>query len=132
MFDKHYLDQMFPYLEPERQRLLKGHELSEPFLDRVVDVDEITVARRETVVMEELDRIRSGEGLELGDREHVEGGSKNDSGIMVFARTSTGKLMADNAHGKTVRQLSRLWRYQGGRTPYDGVQISESGDISPV
>ena len=84
------------------------------------------------ISLEEFDRIRPlGESLEFGDGEHFGGGSKDENGMLVFARTSTGKLMADDAKGKTVRQLSRLWRFQGGRTPDDAVKSQQVSAETP-
>ncbi|KAG8529952.1 uncharacterized protein KY384_005433 [Bacidia gigantensis] len=131
MFAQHYLDAMFPYLEPERQRLGKKNQLMEPFLDRVVNVDEVTVARRETVAAEELEQLKSKGMLDFGNGERRGYGSKDGSVVMTFSRTPTGRLVADEAKGKTVRQLSRLWQYQNGRIPNDDVVETQRADESP-
>ena len=37
--------------------------------------------------------------------------------VMIFSRTSSGFVVGEKASGKTVRELSRLWRYLGGASP---------------
>ena len=42
-----------------------------------------------------------------------------DQSVMVFSRTSSGLVVGEKASGKTVRELSRLWKYLGGASPED-------------
>ena len=108
MFVLHYLQPMFSDVDS------KEDSTQDSFLDQVVDVDEDTVRRREATA---LDVKRRESGLLFGDGERLVDGGESGPAIMSFSRTSSGRLMVEEAKGKTVRQLSRLWRYQGGRSP---------------
>lgn len=125
MFNQHYLDPMFP-LDKAR---------ANEFLDRVVEVDETTASRRESVSAQQTGIMRqesSLENFEFGDGRVVpvggaasrNGKSRRDgagigSGINFVEPSGLGVAQA---RGKTVRELSRLWRYVGGGSP-DSVKI---------
>lgn len=93
---------------------LKEPALQDSFLDQVVDVDEETIRRRDATA---LDIQRRESGLLFGDGERLADGGEEGPAVISFSRTSSGRLMVEEARGKTVRQLSRLWRYEGGRSP---------------
>jgi hypothetical protein len=126
-----------------------------PFLDRMVHIDTATVTQRNSRAVHQLAIMRHEsdetdpnddshqahesevhqlhsaanmkereEFLKLG--EGIELTSKDLSGA-EGSRISVVKLPTpgDRTRGKTVRQLSRLWRYLGGRDPDDGLAESE-------
>ena len=126
MFNQHYMDAMFHFMEPERQRINDDAWIVDPFLDEVVNVDSDTILRRESTTLRKTGLKRTATGLEFGDGECVaDGASANGiigcDAVMTFGRTNSGRLMGDEGTGKTVRDLSRLWKYQGGRSPDDVV-----------
>ena len=93
-----------------------------PFLDQRVDVDKDFVMKRQNTELQQAGIMRSESGLKFGDGEHVHdrgrhNGITNGDQTMCFERTDTGRLVGEEAKGKTVRELSRLWRYQGGKSP---------------
>ncbi|KAI9881295.1 MAG: hypothetical protein M1830_005581 [Pleopsidium flavum] len=118
MFNQHYLNPMFS--------LDKTHACD--FLDQVVDVDEKTASRRESIATQQTGIMRresSLENFEFGDGSKMplgvgvsgqrqSNGAVDGSGIHFVEPTSLG---VTQARGKTVRQLSRLWRYTGGGSP---------------
>ncbi len=127
LFNQHYMDAIFP-LPAENNPLL-----TQIFLDALVKVDEKLAMKRENTAIGNVGVMRRESGLELGDGQVIHDGlgmingqypdtngarRTSDNTVMTFARTSTGRLLAEEAQGKTVRELSRLWRYQGGRSPH--------------
>ena len=115
LFNQHYMDSMFP--------LPKDHTsvLPQFFLDGSVSVDQRLALKRENTAIGNVGLMRQESGLELGDGQIIPESqdiTNNQNTIMTFARTNTGRLIAEEAQGKTVRELSRLWRYQGGRSPH--------------
>jgi len=122
LFNQHYLDAMFP-LDKTR---------ANEFLDHVVDVDEKTASRRESVSALETGVMRqesSLENFEFGDGRVVPvggaglrsgrggaDGAGDDVGSGINFVEPSGLGVAQ-ARGKTVRELSRLWRYAGGGSP---------------
>ena len=118
MFNQHYMDPMFPL--PEK----KSHWLQNTFLDKIIDVDEKLAIRRESTAVSNVGHMRKRSGtnaLEFGDGEVVPvtqnlpngstaGPVSNGDPVMTFSRTDSGRLLAEEAKGKTVRELSRLWR----------------------
>ena len=109
MFNQHYLDPMFP---------LDGLE-TDRFQDQVVDVDEATAKRRESAAIAQKRKMRTDSGLsadgdvEFGDGQImpvgliVNGENKTDPCIS-FVESNVHRAAA--ARGKTVKELSRLWR----------------------
>lgn len=118
MFNQHYLDPMFP-LDKTR---------ASDFLDEVVEVDEKTASRRESIATQQtgiMGREASLENFDFGDGQKMPvgvgvsdkrqtKGAVDGSRINFVEPTSAG---VTQAMGKTVRQLSRLWRYTGGGSP---------------
>lgn len=136
MFNQHYLDVMFPAFSggvQKRKNLLTDTEdplpVSDPFFDQRVGVDSTMLLKRRATERMVAGILRSeSSGLEFGDGELVHGhrdrNGRSNSGAsgggdptMCFGRTDSGKLLGEEARGKTVRELSRLWRYQGGKSP---------------
>lgn len=121
MFNQHYLDAMFPL----------DHALAGTFLDQVVDVDEKLALRRESKAVQQVSAMRresmkqlpNGEVLDWGDLDRIpvdlivngEAISGSESLMIDFVDSQTGS----DARGKTVRQLSRLWKYVNGGDPAD-------------
>ena len=129
MFNQHYMDAMFPLTEHGQQSAYGDTSTANIFLDQVVDVDSSTVSKRETTLM----RLAGGPGmsgaLEFGDGEQIADGESRNSieqrdALLTFERTDSGRMISEVAVGKTVRELSRLWRYQGGRSPTSAVGSS--------
>lgn len=118
LFNQHYLDPIFPLATTG----------GSDFLDQVVEVDEKTASRRESVTTRQMELMRresSLENFQFGNGQTVPvaavvhserrtHGVVHGSGINFVEPTSGGVLQA---RGKTVRQLSRLWRYIDGGSP---------------
>jgi hypothetical protein len=131
LFNQHYLGPMFP-LDPS---------MAGEFLDQVVDVDEkLEMRRRGTAVQgsgalrressgKSINSIKglqvvseqNGDRIKWGDGESIPVGMLVDDqglGDDLMISFSQGQTEFD-AKGKTVSQLSRLWRYAGGGNPLD-------------
>ncbi|KAL6718464.1 hypothetical protein ACLMJK_004555 [Lecanora helva] len=131
LFNQHYMDPMFPLPEKE------SHWLQDSFLDNGVQVDRDLATKKESTVVSNTAFMRKQSGLEFGDGQvlhgvHVPGGSSagpitNGDPVMTFDRTDSGRLLAEEAKGKSVRELSRLWRYQGGRSPHTEFSFTSGG-----
>ena len=122
MYNQHYMDAMFPLSNKEQHR--QQHD----FLDRVIQVDKNMATRRESTALTSAHHLKKHSSLEFGDGEVIpdmdlagsahEGGSvASGAAMLTFARTNSGTLLAEEAQGKTVRELSRLWRYLDGNSP---------------
>ena len=99
----------------------KGH-----FLDQIVTPDERLAMQREfATVVDDMSIIRRESELEFGsgqilkDPMHGLADCKdaNGNGCLAFRRTASDRIVAENARGKTVKDLSRLWKYLGGKSP---------------
>ena len=123
MFNQHYLEPMFPH---PGKRLPKAQS---KYLETPVNVDERLAVRRDSIAISNVSSMSRKSGLEFGDGEFVPdiqilsngsdaGPVSNGDPVLTFARTDSGRLLVEEAKGKTVRELSRLWRYQGGRSPH--------------
>ena len=122
MFNQHYLEPMFPL--PEKDT----YPPQNAFLDRVINMNEKLAMERDSVAISNASHMRRKSALEFGDGEVVPevqvlpngtngGPVSNGESVLTFARTDSGRLLVEEARGKTVRELSRLWRYMGGRSP---------------
>ncbi|KAL9100758.1 MAG: hypothetical protein Q9163_003907 [Psora crenata] len=139
LFNQHYMDAIFPSQQPESDSLEDMPLLADSFLDKFVDVDVEVVSRRHTLVAEQLGVVRGDTGLQFGDGGIlpdandglVNGARKGTNPLLIFGRTNSGRLVTGDARGMTVRELSRLWRYQGGRSPDDLVMGEHSSPNSP-
>ena len=117
MFNQHYLDPMFP-LDKTR---------ANEFLDQVVDVDEKTASSRESVSAQRTGILRQESALgnfEFGDGSVVPVGDVLQAGKAAGVGVGSGINFVEpsgfgvaEARGKTVRELSRLWRYVNGGIP---------------
>lgn len=141
MLNQHYLANMFPTNRP----WANGSDPDDiPFLDRVVEVDSATVAKRDVTAAAQLTILRQNslpldalsqtsisasrsrisanpgfEGVELGEGDALRAkdlAGAEGSRITVAMTKSSDTVQA---RGKRVRDLSRLWRYMGGECPVD-------------
>ena len=101
----------------------KGH-----FLDQIVTPDERLAMQREfATVADEMSVIRRESELEFGSgqilKDPMRGLAKckdaNGDECLAFRRTASDRIVAENARGKTVKDLSRFWKYLGGKSPVD-------------
>ena len=132
MFNQHYMDAMFPLPEAEDRPSLVG------FLDRCVSVNlELAWKRAVSSTVEDASILRKNTGLKFGTGQRMlpkNQGMTNGSGtngvpqavaakgsnpVMIFSRTTSGVVVGEEAGGKTVKELSRLWKYLGGKSPED-------------
>lgn len=140
MFNQHYLNPMFPPSKVQRlatkgkknvkwkfEGKVAGNdadriedESDEPFLDRIVTTDGELAIRRDFTELAEISVMRRESGLEFGDGQVLkECGNNNSDGCLTFLRTASDRLLVEEAKDKTVRELSRLWKYIGGKSPMD-------------
>ena len=106
------------------------------FLDHPISLDAPLATSRACAPAEEIDRIsrKTSSGLDFGTGERIRtnavgtqygsvGGKvsvRRDTGeILVFNRTESGGVAGEEVAGRTVREVSRLWRYLGGGRPGD-------------
>lgn len=106
------------------------------FLDRAVSVNLELAWKRAVAPAVEASGIfrRAAAGLEFGTGDRMlprvagpSNGSKSmpplpatsSNPVMIFSRTTSGIVVGEEASGKTVKELSRLWRYLGGNSPDD-------------
>ena len=140
MFNQHYLDPIFSQsnrqkhtmkgksnVEWRSEKVVASHDedpikevLGEDFLDRIVTTDEDLAMRRESAVAAELGVMRRDSGLEFGNGQVLKKcEDANGDGCLTFLRTASDRVVAEEARDKTVRDLSRLWKYLGGKSPMD-------------
>ena len=142
MLNQHYLARMFP--KSEAQTILGSGEL--PFLERTVNVDTATVARRDRRGIKQMTLMRQNsipleamlspttprsaqaiyKDLKLGDGKELEWkylagaqGSRISVAVPQAVEHSEmeGEEERHECHGKKVKEISRLWRYMGGGDP---------------
>lgn len=105
LFNQHYMDAMFPC----------SNQI-DSFLNKIVDVDMVTAIGREKAATRKLGLMRreSGFGSTPGSllNEDAMGAQMNINFIPQAMKAATPEM-----EGKTVSELSRLWRYQGGASP---------------
>ena len=117
LFNQHYMDAMFP---------LGGRDtVWQPsnFLDQQVKVDKKLAMKRENLAISNIGVIRRENGLEFGNGQVIHDGASvihghADNIVMAFGRTNSGRVLSEEAQGKTVRELTRLWKYEGGQSPH--------------
>ncbi len=141
MLNQHYLDPMFPLSKrqnqaakakkgtkwkPEGKENNVGENLDEAFLDRIVTPDEKLAKQRDCTTSAEMGFVRRGSGLEFGSGQVLKyacglanGRDANGDESLTFKRTPSDQVVAEEAKGKTVKELSRLWKYLGGKSPMD-------------
>ncbi|MCJ1231582.1 hypothetical protein MMC12_008260 [Toensbergia leucococca] len=145
LFCQHYMDPIFP-LPPPITSNPNDHSTQQTsttsttpsFLDQTVDVDEKTAAERQSTAFARMGLMRQEESsskIMFGDGMAVpvgllqmDGGIGDEERERVCFVESLGRGGgAVGARGKTVRQLSRLWRYLGGRSPGEEGVVNEAG-----
>lgn len=132
MFNQHYLSVMFPLSSRSWEIGGSGvngfQKLNGPassFLDTVVDVDEELASKREDTAVGILRRdsmFEVGNGNEYIGAERmlkINGSKKGDVLPEVLVDNALMDGMCREAEGRSVRELSRLWLYLGGRSPKD-------------
>lgn len=137
MFNQHYLAAMFPLLSTSpssapansREQQTNGAKQGpNAFLDKIVKVDVKLALAREDTAMKNMGLMRresASSVLELVDGEYLSADAVPNGDIPGGRKKATNiKILKDNVavegkdtKGKTVRQLSRLWRYEGGESP---------------
>lgn len=122
MFNQHYLSVMFPpspgSWEAGGNGFQKLNGTASSFLDTIVDVDEGLALKREDTAVGILRRdfvFEVGKGRIL----EVNGRKKGDVDREVGVDEVLMDGMCREADGRSVRELSRLWLYLGGRSPKD-------------
>ena len=140
MLNQHYLNPMFPLSKRQKQAAKAekgikwkhegkeddvGEKLGELFLDRIVTPDEKLAMRRDSTIIAEMGTRRES-GLEFGSGQVLKdayglanGRDVNGDECLTFKRTPSNLVVAEEANGKTVKELSRLWKYLGGKSPMD-------------
>ena len=145
MLNQHYLDPMFPLSKGQKHADMEkkgikwksgvksyshennvGDKFDEHFLDRIVTPDERLAIKRDFTAIAEMGIARRESGLKFGSGQVFKDANgltngKDDKGdeSLTFGRTASDRLMAEEARGKTVKKLSRLWKYLGGKSPMD-------------
>lgn len=145
MFIDHYLDPIFP-LEEQKKNTAKqpaggkkgftnavngddanGHRAEEEadnYLGAIVDVDTETEIKRRVMVRRKS-LVSNEAAAAAGTNDHHQATAMNGSAIGGTYGTINGManeermVVAVPARGKTVRELSRLWKYLGGEVPED-------------
>ena len=122
LFNQHYMDAMFPLGGPDTVWQ------SSSFLDHQVKVDKKLAMMKENLAISKIDVMRRESGLEFGNGQVIHDGASvihghADNTVMAFGRTNSGRVLSEEAQGKTVRELSRLWRYEGGQSPHTPISF---------
>ncbi|KAI4272954.1 MAG: hypothetical protein L6R38_006467 [Xanthoria sp. 2 TBL-2021] len=103
-----------------------GHlEEALSYLDSIVDVDDaIPLKRRNTTPLKPLAKLKDRKNYGTVQNHHIPASTTNGNakpsthGIVDgFDAIGGDALMEQAARGKTVKELSRLWRYLGGSSP---------------
>lgn len=140
MFNQHYIDPMFPLSTCQKQAMkekrsilskcwerVAGHpgdhsggKSNGLFLDQIVKTDGRLSIQREYTVIAEMGVMRRESGLEFGNGQVLRDcEDANGDGFMTFLRTASDRVVVEEARDKTVKDLSRLWKYLGGKSPMD-------------
>lgn len=137
MFNQHYLAPLFPRPSRPSSSALANidgvitngtDQRFNVFLDKIVEVDEKLALAKEDVAMKKMGLMRGKSAssfFEFGNGEilpadaivngDLSGDHKGDPSIQFLQGTVA--VGAEDAKKKTVRQLSRLWQYEGGQSP---------------
>ena len=154
MFVDHYLDPIFPITKSGNLKAVvkskggqangsgdgnvlngNGHlEEALSYLDAVVDVDDaIPLKRRNSTPPKSLAELRDqkdyGRLQSHQNPASTNGNARPSTHGMVDGFDAIGgdALMEQAVRGKTVKELSRLWRYLGGKSPEE-MQKQDSKD----
>ena len=155
MFNQHYLNPMFLPSKCQNQASEEtnaknwkfggkavddneyhvGDKFEKSFLDRSVSLDEKLAIRRDSTIIEEAGNIRRESGLEFGSGQVLKGTQElsndahaTENECVVFFKTPNDRIVAEEVRGKTVKHLSRLWKYLGGKSPEDDDHKGEGFD----
>lgn len=158
MLNQHYLDPMFPPSNSQKQAAKEKKGMrwkpaekingrnrdnvadkpDENFLDRIVTPDEKLAMQRDFTAIVEMGVVRRESGLEFGSGQVLKGahGLANDQDVngdecLMFKKTTSDRIVAEEARGKTVKELSRLWKYLGGKSPMDHDHIEDGYHDKP-
>lgn len=119
LFNQHYLGVMFPLAarswEAGGGGFGKLNGTASTFLDEVGDVDVELAMKKEDTAVGVLCREAM---FEAGDA-RVNGIKKGVVGRELPVEDVLMDGMRREVEGRSVRELSRLWRYLGGRSPKD-------------
>ena len=140
MFNQHYLDPMFSLSTcqerdtKERRSIIwkcwerivghngdhSGGKSDGLFLDQIVETDGRLSIQRDFAAFAEMGVMRRESGLEFGSGQVLRDcEDANGDGFMTFLRTASDRVMVEEARDKTLKDLSRLWKYLGGKSPMD-------------
>ena len=154
MFDQHYLGPMFLLSKRQtkameekngrktRSEVEAGSHMEnqvadffgDHFLNRTVTLDNRLAERKDSTVLAEMGIMRRESGLEFGSGQvledpHWRPNGKDGSGdAYLTLKTASDQVVAEEAKGKTVKELSRLWKYLGGKSPEDHDHEVDGGD----
>ena len=137
MFNQHYLTAMFPQpIQAVLSTVANGHGMAangeeqrvNVFLDKPVAASERLALAKEDIAMQKMGLMRresTSPFFEFGNGEVVPVGAVLDGDLSKGSKGDTNiKFLKDDValggqgvNGRTVRQLSRLWKYEGGRSP---------------
>ncbi|KAG6995830.1 hypothetical protein G7Y79_00041g077820 [Physcia stellaris] len=137
MFNQHYLTAMFPQpIGAVLSTVANGHGMAATgaeqrvnvFLDKPVAASQKLALAKEDIAMQKMGLMRresTSPFFEFGNGEVVPVGAVLDGDLSKGSKGDTHiKFLEDDValggqgvNGKTVRQLSRLWKYEGGRSP---------------
>lgn len=103
------------------------HELVGAFLDQVLEVDEKLAVCRERETQQQVVKMRKMSGGQTPIHDENVDDLGNKIGEMLNGYRPSGAMLinfvepnvAEKARGKTVRQISRLWKYTDGGSPRD-------------
>ena len=112
LFNQHYMDAMFPCSARDEH----GADEEEGFLDKIVDVDMVTAIGREKAANRKLGVLRRESGFVETSASLLDCGNRDSDTIINFIPQGM-KAAGVDMEGKTVRELSRLWRYRAGGAP---------------
>lgn len=107
LFNQHYLDAMFPLFTQ-----------TDDFLGKIVDVDMVTAIGREKAATRKLGLLRRESGFG-SMASSLLGQESSESKVTINFIPQNMKAVNLDVERKTVRELSRLWRYRDGASPHE-------------
>ncbi|KAF1983740.1 hypothetical protein K402DRAFT_162210 [Aulographum hederae CBS 113979] len=119
LFDEHYLTAMFPAREG-RDQGVHGMPRMSPFLDQMVCVDETTAKKRAETFVDATMPFEPGT-IDMNVDDEMNAWRRRSNADM-YAKSRRASVVeetekaVEEGSGRTVRQLSRLWKYVGGGT----------------
>ena len=134
LFNQHYLSVIFPLPSTKPDPKTNGSginglksldDIADSFLDSIVNVDENLALKREGTAVGILRRgsapFGSGDGktMQVANGKLLNGTKAGVGGIEFLENGVATEGSGRGARGRSVRELSRLWRYLGGGSPKD-------------